>query len=102
MESTEDKIEFFNQSLAVIKERVKHVFGLDILIEPIMLTPPDRYDSFMRAYEEHATQQLTQKSLTLFKILRSQNIFNYQGSSPMPWSNTRSALTDIISKLQKY
>lgn len=102
MESTEEQIKFFNDSLSTIKERCHHVFGLDIDIEPVNLTPPDKYDSFMRAYEEHAAQQLARKSRALFEILSDQHIFNYPGYYLMSWTNTRRALTSLVTKLKKY
>lgn len=105
MKSTEEQIEFFNQSLSIIKERCHKVFGLDISIDPVTLTPPDRYDSWMRAYDERASRELSDKISALFSILYSQHIIKPSGYASMSSSNTPGALTaleSVVTKLQKY
>lgn len=98
---TPEEIDYFNESTKEISEKVKHIFGVDVKTEPITLKTPEKFDSFMRAYEENAKSQLTEKAAKLYQSLKRQNIAKGEYSLAS-WESIKQFLDDTTSKLEKY
>lgn len=98
---TPEQIEYFNQSAKEITVKVKRIFGVDVKTDPITLKAPEKFDSFMRAYEVQAENQLTEKAAKLYQSLKRQNIVKGEYSLTS-WDSIKRFLDDTTSKLQKY
>lgn len=98
---TPEEINYFNESTKEISEKVKQLFGVDVKPEPITLKTPEKFDSFMRAYEAQASVQLTEKADKLYQSLKHQNIVKVEYSLTS-WDSIKRFLDDTTSKLQKY
>ena len=98
---TPEEINYFNESTKEISEKAKQIFGVDVKTEPITLKTPEKFDSFMRAYEEQASAQLTEKAAKLYQELKRQNLVKGEYSLTS-WDSIKRFLDDTASKLQKY
>lgn len=98
---TPEEINYFNESTKEISEKVNQIFGVDIKEEPITLKTPEKFDSFMRAYEAQAASQLTEKAAKLYQALKRQNFVKGEYSLTS-WESIKQFLDDTKSKLQKY
>lgn len=98
---TPEEISYFNESAKEITAKVKQIFGVDVKAEPITLKTPEKFDSFMRAYEAQASAQLTEKVAKLYQALKCQNLVKGEYSLTS-WDSIKQFLDDTKSKLQKY
>lgn len=98
---TPEQLSYFNELAKEITTKVKYIFGVDVKADPITLKAPEKFDSFMRAYEAQASAQLTEKAAKLYQSLKRQNIVRVEYSLTS-WENIKQFLDDTTSKLQKY
>lgn len=98
---TPEEIDYFNESTKEITTKVKQFFGVDIKTDPITLKAPEKYNSFMRAYEVQAANQLTEKAAKLYQSLKRQNIVKGEYSLAS-WESIKQFLDDTTAKLEKY
>lgn len=98
---TSEEINYFNESAKEITAKVKQIFGVDVKTEPITLKTPEKFNSFMRAYEAQAASQITEKAAKLYQSLKRQSIVKGDYNL-MSWDSIKCFLDDTTSKLQKY
>lgn len=97
----QDQINYVNKSLSVIKSKVKAVFGVNLNIEPINLSAPDRHNSFYSSYVIDAEQEVARVVDQLTDQLQRQNIIKNVDTLD-DWDDAKRFLDFVVDKLQKY
>lgn len=97
----QDQINYVNNSLSVIKSKVKAVFGVNLNIEPINLSAPNRHNSFYSSYLIDAEQEVARVVDQLADQLQRQNIIK-NVESLEDWDDVKQFLDFVVDKLQKY
>ena len=96
-----DQINYVNNSLSVIKSKVKTVFGVNLNIEPINLSAPNRHNSFYSSYVMNAEQEVARVVDQLADQLQRQNIIKHVDRLE-DWNDVKDFLDYVVDKLQKY
>lgn len=96
-----DQINYVNKSLSIIKSKVKAVFGVNLNIDPINLSAPNRHNSFYSSYVIDAEQEVARVVDQLADQLQRQNIIKDIGNLD-DWDNVKRFLDCVVDKLQKY
>lgn len=97
----QDQINYVNNSLSVIKSKVKAVFGVNLNIEAIDLSAPTRHNSFYSSYLIDAEQEVARVVDQLADQLQRQNIIKNVGNLD-DWDDVKKFLDFVVDKLQKY
>ena len=96
-----DQINYVNNSLSVIKSKVKAVFGVTLNIDPINLSAPNRHNSFYSSYVMNAEQETARVVDQLTDQLQRQNIIKNVDRLE-DWNDAKEFLDCVVDKLQKY
>lgn len=98
---TPEKIEKFNEKCTKICDLSNKIFDIGLNYEPIKIEEPKVMNSWYRAYQREAEDQMRRKFYQLFKVLSRSRI-----SRPAPPFITIEVifnmLDDVLNKLQKY
>lgn len=97
----QDQINYVNNSLSVIKSKVKAVFGVNMNIEAINLSAPNRHNSFYSSYLIDAEQEVARVVDQLADQLQRQNIIK-NVERLEDWDDAKDFLDCVVDKLQKY
>lgn len=97
----QDQINYVNNSLSIIKSKVKAVFGVNLNIDPINLSAPDRHNSFYSSYVMNAEQEVARVVDQLADQLQRQNIIKNVDRLEN-WNDVKDFLDYVVDKLQKY
>lgn len=96
-----DQINYVNKSLAIIKSKVKAVFGVNLKIDEINLSAPNRHNSFYSSYLIDAEQEVARVVDQLTEQLQRQNIIK-NVERLEDWNDVKKFLDCVVDKLQKY
>lgn len=96
-----DQINYVNNSLSVIKSKVKTVFNVTLNIDPINLSAPTKHNSFYSSYVMNAEQEVARVVDQLTDQLQRQNIIKDIGNLD-DWDDVKQFLDFVVDKLQKY
>ena len=99
--TTKDQINYVNNSLSIIKSKVKAVFGVNLKINEINLSAPDRHNSFYSSYVMNAEQEVARVVDQLTDQLQRQNIIKNVDRLE-DWNDVKDFLDFVVDKLQKY
>lgn len=97
----QDQINYVNNSLSVIKSKVKTVFNVTLNIDEINLSAPERHNSFYSSYLIDAEQEVARVVDQLADQLQRQNIIKNIDSLE-DWDDVKDFLDCVVDKLQKY
>ena len=97
----QDQINYVNNSLSVIKSKVKTVFNVTLNIDPINLSAPAKHNSFYSSYLIDAEQEAARVVDQLADQLQRQNIIKNVGNLD-DWDDVKKFLDCVVDKLQKY
>ena len=97
----QDQINYVNNSLSVIKSKVKSVFGVNLKIDEINLSAPNRHNSFYSSYVMNAEQEVARVVDQLADQLQRQNIIKNVDKLE-DWNDVKDFLDYVVDKLQKY
>lgn len=97
----QDQINYVNNSLSIIKSKVKTVFNVTLNIEPINLSAPNRHNSFYSSYVMNAEQEVARVVDQLADQLQRQNIIKNVDKLE-DWNDVKDFLDYVVDKLQKY
>lgn len=97
----QDQINYVNKSLSIIKFKVKAVFGVNLSIDPINLSSPNRHNSFYSSYVMNAEQEVARVVDQLTDQLQRQNIIKNVDRLEA-WNDVKQFLDFVVDKLQKY
>lgn len=96
-----DQINYVNNSLSVIKSKVKAVFNVTLKIDEINLSAPERHNSFYSSYVIDAEQEVARVVDQLADQLKRQNIIKHVDKIDN-WDDVKQFLDFVVDKLQKY
>ena len=96
-----DQINYVNNSLSIIKSKVKTVFNVTLNIDPINLSAPNRHNSFYSSYLIDAEQEVARVVDQLADQLQRQNIIKNVDKLE-DWNEVKQFLDFVVDKLQKY
>ena len=96
-----DQINYVNNSLSVIKSKVKAVFAVNLKIDPINLSAPTKQNSFYSSYVIDAEQEVARVVDQLTDQLQRQNIIKNVDRLD-DWNDVKQFLDFVVDKLQKY
>lgn len=96
-----DQINYVNNSLSIIKSKVKAVFNITLNIDEINLSAPDRHNSFYSSYVIDAEQEVARVVDQLTDKLQRQNIIKNVDTLD-DWDDVKEFLDCVVDKLQKY
>lgn len=96
-----DQINYVNKSLSIIKYKVKTVFSINLNIDEINLSAPDRHNSFYSSYVMNAEQEVARVVDQLADQLQHQNIIKDIRNLD-DWDDVKQFLDFVVDKLQKY
>lgn len=97
----QDQINYVNNSLSVIKSKVKTVFNVTLNIDPINLSAPTKHNSFYSSYVINAEQEVARVVDQLTDQLQRQNIIKNVDTLD-DWNDVKQFLDCVVDKLQKY
>lgn len=97
----QDQINYVNNSLSVIKSKVKAVFGVNLNIDEINLSAPTKHNSFYYSYVIDAEQEVARVVDQLTDQLQRQNIIKNVDKLE-DWNDVKDFLDYVVDKLQKY
>lgn len=97
----QDQINYVNNSLSIIKSKVKAVFGVNLKIDEINLSAPNRHNSFYSSYVMNAEQEVARVVDQLTDQLQRQNIIKNVDKLD-DWDDVKDFLDYVVDKLQKY
>lgn len=97
----QDQINYVNNSLSVIKSKVKAVFGVNLNIDEINLSAPTKHNSFYSSYVIDAEQEVARVVDQLTDQLKRQNIIKNVDTLD-DWDDVKEFLDCVVDKLQKY
>lgn len=97
----QDQINYVNNSLSVIKSKVKSVFNVTLNIDEINLSAPTRHNSFYSSYLIDAEQEVARVVDQLTDQLQRQNIIKHVDKIDN-WDDVKKFLDGVVDKLQKY
>ena len=96
-----DQINYVNKSLSIIKSKVEAVFGVNLKIDEINLSAPNRHNSFYSSYLIDAEQEVARVVDQLTDQLQRQNIIKHVDKIDN-WDDVKKFLDCVVDKLQKY
>ncbi|MBB1122792.1 hypothetical protein [Limosilactobacillus albertensis] len=97
----QDQINYVNNSLSIIKSKVKAVFGVNLNIDEINLSAPTKHNSFYSSYVIDAEQEVARVVDRLTDQLQRQNIIKNVDTLD-DWDDAKRFLDFVVDKLQKY
>lgn len=97
----QDQINYVNNSLSVIKSKVKAVFNVTLNIDEINLSVPAKHNSFYSSYVMNAEQEAARVVDQLADQLQRQNIIKNVDRLE-DWNDVKNFLDCVVDKLQKY
>lgn len=96
-----DQINYVNNSLSIIKSKVKAVFCVNLNIDEINLSAPTKHNSFYSSYVIDAEQEVARVVDQLIDQLQRQNIIKNVDRLE-DWNDVKEFLDCVVDKLQKY
>lgn len=99
--TTKDQINYVNNSLSIIKSKVKTVFNVTLNIDEINLSVPASHNSFYSFYLIEAELEVARVVDQLTDQLQRQNIIKHVDKIDN-WDDVKKFLDCVVDKLQKY